>query len=71
MPEHEIIANLPQVKIQNKDAEIEVKSDSKLLGTLLISRGSLAWRPSGFDTDKPFEMSWEKFDELMRKEGSR
>lgn len=72
MAEHTIEANLPSVEILNKDAEFNIYADKELLGTLYISRGSLAWRPSGFALDKPFHISWERFADLMRdEEGKR
>lgn len=68
MAEHQIIANLPVVEIINRDAEFKIYSGDNLLGTLYISRGSLAWRPSGYATENPFHISWERFNDLMREE---
>jgi hypothetical protein len=63
MPRHEIEASLPAHRIVNADVTVVVKSDGAKLGELLISKGSIDWRPSKHQTSH--RMSWEKFAKCM------
>ncbi len=65
MPKHEIEAGLPAHEIVNADVTIAVKSDGKLLGELLVSRGSVDWRPARHQYS--VRLSWEKFARLMER----
>ena len=38
-----------------------------ILGTLKVSKGSVEWGPKNFTYG--FHLDWEKFDQLMQKEG--
>jgi hypothetical protein len=71
MPEHEIALELPQqFFLANKDMVIAVRSDSKLLGRLKISKGSIDWMPAK-NSRYSHEMSWEDFEHVMRTRGAR
>ena len=63
MPRHEIEASLPAHRIVNTDVTVIVKSDGTKLGELLMSKGSIDWRPSKHQSS--YRMSWEKFARLM------
>jgi hypothetical protein len=63
MPRHEIEASLPAHRIVNTDVTVIVKSNGTKLGELLMSKGSIDWRPSKHQTS--FRMSWERFARLM------
>ena len=63
MPRHEIEASLPAHRIVNTDVTVIVKSNGTKLGELLMSKGSIDWRPSKHQTS--YRMTWEKFARLM------
>lgn len=69
MPHHEIEASLPAHRIVNTDLTIIVNSDGKRLGELLISRGSIDWRPSKKWTASTCRLTWEQFDTFMQNSG--
>ncbi len=69
MAEHSITARVPAHKAENTDLTIEVRSDKKLLGELIVHQGAIDWRPAYFKGG--FRMKWEKFDDLMREKGSK
>ncbi|HUW04433.1 MAG TPA: hypothetical protein VMW08_18935 [Acidimicrobiales bacterium] len=56
------------LEVVNADLVIEVVSDDHKLGELRISRGTIDWAPHKFKT--PISMSWETFDDVMRKQAS-
>jgi hypothetical protein len=66
MPRHEIEASLPAHRVVNTDVTVIVKSNGKRLGELLISRGSIDWRPRRKWTTSTCRLSWEQFDKLMQ-----
>ncbi|MGK5024830.1 hypothetical protein [Janthinobacterium sp. RB2R34] len=65
---HEVTLALNSKFVLNKDVEVAVKADGKSLGTLLISKGNIEWRPSKNSVNKK-RMSWTKFAQLMKDEG--
>lgn len=69
MAKHDISFTLPRKTIKNADAEFAVRSDGKKLGTLKVSRGTVEWLPTNYQNG--FHLTWEQFDRLMQKEGSR
>ena len=62
MPRHEIEAGLPAHCIVNTDVKVIVKSDGTELGELLISKGSIDWRPSKHLAS--YKMTWELQDDV-------
>ena len=70
MPRHHLEIELPPKVVLNSDVVFTVRSDGQKLGELLVSRGSLAWLPVHVD-DRPYHLSWERLDELMRDHGRR
>lgn len=67
MPYHDIEVQLPPRVVHNTDVRFVIHSDGVKLGELLVSRGSIDWLPASFAA--PFELAWERFDELMREHG--
>jgi hypothetical protein len=65
MARHEIAVGFPKHEVRNVDVEIKVRSDDRILGRLLISKGSVDWRPRGKRSQAT--MSWEKFASLMER----
>jgi len=64
MAEHEILSKIPQMEVVNTDVEFEVRSDGKLLGRLLVSRGQLEWKRRY--ARRPHVIYWEEFDNYAR-----
>jgi hypothetical protein len=63
VPRHDIEAVIPVHVTRNADLTITVKSDSKTLGTLLVSKGTLDWR--GGRRQSTVSIAWEQFARLM------
>lgn len=64
MAKHEVTLQNANKVLLSKDVEIEVKTDGKKLGTLMISKGNIEWMPANHSVNKR-RLSWEKFAELM------
>jgi len=65
---HSVSFAVPAKFVLSKDVEFEVKSDGEKLGTILISKGNIEWRPVG-KVVKKHQLTWEKFAKLMEGEG--
>jgi len=69
MATHDITFTIPQKVVLAKDIEFEVKSNSKKIGTLLISKGNIEWVPANNKINKQ-RLTWEKFAKVMNGVGS-
>ena len=67
---HEVTVKFHRVVIEHKDLEIVVKDNGSKLGTLLISKGNIEWRPV-WKSVRKHRLSWAKFAELMQRRGRR
>jgi hypothetical protein len=56
--------------VAHKDLEVEVKTDGAKLGTLLISKGNIEWRPA-WKSVRKHRLNWEQFAMLMQDAGRR
>jgi hypothetical protein len=65
---HEVKLRLHTKVVGSKDVEIAVKDSSGKLGTLLISKGNIEWRPA-WKSVKKHRLTWDKFAALMQGEG--
>ena len=65
---HEVTLNINSKFVLNKDIEVEVKTDEGKLGTLLISKGNVEWKPVGNSRNKK-RLTWTKFAALLESEG--
>ena len=68
MPTHEVTVELPTGMVLHSDVKFVVKSDDERLGELQISQGTIDWVPGNARTRS--QMVWEKFDEMMVRDGS-
>lgn len=66
---HEVNLTLHTKLVQRKDVEVEVRKDDALLGKLLISQGTIDWKPRG--AQHKLKLTWTKFAELMEANGRR
>jgi hypothetical protein len=67
MAKHEIITHLPLHAMSNEDFTIEVRSNDKPLGDLIIGQGSVRWHPSG--SPYAYKIGWERFGRMMKDKG--
>ena len=65
---HEVRARIDTKVVAHKDLEIVVKSNGSKLGTLLISKGNIEWRPKGNYVNKK-RLSWHRFADLIEARG--
>jgi hypothetical protein len=65
---HEVKLRVHTKVVGSKDVEIVVRESSGKLGTLLISKGNIEWRPA-WKSVRKHRLSWAKFADLMRGEG--
>jgi hypothetical protein len=62
---HNVKFSLPERELGKVDARFFIYEDGKKLGEITISKGTIEYYPAS--TPKPIEMSWSKFDRVMRK----
>lgn len=67
MPEHEIYMTMPTKTVLNKDTNFEIYSDGNKLGRLKVSKGTVEWVPANYSYG--YHLSWEEFDEIIKKKG--
>jgi len=65
---NEVTLDINSKFVLHKDVQVEVKTDGRKLGTLLISKGNIEWLPSGNSVNK-HRLNWAKFAELMETQG--
>jgi hypothetical protein len=64
---HDLSLRLPKgVEIEHADLEIVVREDGALLGRILISRGSIDWRPAR--KQRGHKLNWTAFARLMEEQ---
>ena len=54
-------------KNSKNSMEIYVRSGTTLLGTLILGRGSVEWKPEGHSVNT-FKKSWRQFAAMLNKE---
>jgi hypothetical protein len=69
MPAHDVVVSLREQFILNADLAVEIRADGEKLGELLISKGTIDWRPRG--NQYVHRLDWEQFDRVMRDNGRR
>lgn len=65
---HEVRVKIDTAVVGSKDFEIVVKTDNVKLGTLLISKGNIEWRPTKHSVNKN-RLTWTQFAKLMEERG--
>jgi hypothetical protein len=69
MAKHEISLEIPHgITVVNKDIEVSVREDGKILGRVRVSKGSIDWVPANHYRAK--SVSWSTFAKLMDENGS-
>ena len=69
MAKHYVIYSIPLEELGKRNIEFNVYHDDDKLGTLMISKGAVVWKP-GKNKKNAFKMTWSFFDEIMRNNGS-
>jgi len=69
LAQHKILTRVPSHEIVNSDLVVEVRADDERLGELLVSRGTIDWRPAR--SQYVYKLAWDQFDRLMREGGRR
>ena len=70
MAEHVVKFTIPNFDLGSTGIEFRVRGDGAAFGKIRIGKGGLLWIPAS-SKKNAFELSWEKFDALALKEGSR
>ena len=65
---HEVTMAIDTKFVLNKDVEVEVKSNNKKLGTVLISKGNIEWLGANKSVNKK-RLTWKQFADLMNSDG--
>jgi hypothetical protein len=65
---HRIFMFEPKHEVTNTDVAFSVKKNGKKIGELRVSKGSLEWYTGNGRT--AYSISWDLFDEIMKKGGS-
>jgi hypothetical protein len=69
MAKHEISLEIPHgIKVINRDIQVDVRENNELLGRILISKGSIAWRRGNAQRVK--HLRWSRFAEIMEIDGT-
>jgi hypothetical protein len=65
---HDISLEIPHgITVVNKDIEVTVREDGRILGRVRISKGSIDWVAANRQTVK--YLPWSRFADLMDAEG--
>jgi len=64
---HKVTFSLPERDLGKADIEFLVKSNHAVLGKLLVSKGTLVWRPKNKKHGK--KLAWTQFDKMMQANG--
>lgn len=67
---HQIGIKLPTYEVANKGVEIAVRGNTGKLGTLLINKGNIEWRPAQKSV-KTHRLDWADFADLMEEQPVR
>jgi hypothetical protein len=63
---HDVIFNVPNRKLGKEDIRFDVHDDEGKVGTLLVSKGGVDWRPA--HGKLAYRVRWERFGEIMTRE---
>lgn len=63
MAEHDVEFSIPPRPLGRADVSFTVRAEGEMVGTLLVSKGSLVWFPPGHTIGK--RLRWEAFAEFM------
>jgi hypothetical protein len=64
MAQHTVkLTKIPELQVGKKDMRFDIEDGNAKIGTLLVSKGGIEWRP--YKKQKR-HLSWEKFDQIIR-----
>lgn len=61
---HSVRFRTPICDLGKSNITLSIWRDDEKLGTLLVSRGAVVWRPKS--GKKTFKMDWGRFDAMMK-----
>ena len=65
---HEVKLKINTSFVLHKDVLVDVGNSEGKLGTLMISKGNIEWKPA-FKSVRKYRLPWAKFAELMVEQG--
>jgi len=68
MAKHYVNLYLPNTSLNKADVEFFVYDDNRKIGTLLVSKGAIVWRP-GRNKKNGYKMFWSRFNDIMKEHG--
>lgn len=68
MATHDVSFKIPPKFVLANDVVFDIKSDGSKIGSLLISKGNIEWKPAN-NSVKKRRLTWEKFAQVMESEG--
>ena len=66
---YEVRFNVPLRPLEHADIEFIVFEHADRLGTLLVSRGAIEWKP--YKKQRNHKLAWRQFDDLLYRHSSR
>ena len=66
MAQHKVVMSTPKRMLRKKDVEFTIRVDGELMGTLMVSRGGLDYRPA--HAQRPFTRRWRDVHEFFYRE---
>ncbi|MCO6456480.1 MAG: hypothetical protein J5I93_14380 [Pirellulaceae bacterium] len=63
MPRHQIVMRTPERLLRKRDVEFAIRVGGELMGTLLISKGSIDYQPA--HSQSSYTYPWRKVHELF------
>lgn len=63
---HNVVFNVPNRRLGKEDIRFDVHDDDGKVGTLLVSKGGVDWRPARGKL--AYRVRWERFGEIMTRE---
>lgn len=63
MADHEVRLSAKNIEVRGLDINFDVKVDGRVLGTLSVSEGGMAWRPKNHrrNSKSKIPIDWEEF----------
>ena len=64
---HKVTFEVPARQLGRADISFQVKNNNAMIGKLLVSKGSIVWRPRKCQKGK--KLSWKRFNDIMERHG--
>lgn len=64
---HKVTFEVPARQLGRADISFQVKNNNAMIGKLLVSKGSIVWRPRNRQKGK--KLTWKRLNEIMERHG--